>query len=247
MWHFLLYEFLSVAGVIQPDDDKEGRGDQHVYPAMENGVEEYLRVLVNGNVVGVQEDIPLADTEAAVHHVKDEPDDDDDHGGPVAVLDGGAQHEGERADKEGGSHCLEGQVHRGDGHDGKVGEYCQDERDDKAENVRDQKTEQPYFVAIVGDAEDDLDNFGILVVLQPEAHRVEDEQDARQHQHLVGGGLRDFVVTQQVHHHGDYKEHEGTQHEVQEFVPEDDLDVVLYQFLYRYPKLNHNRGRFIVL
>ena len=53
-----LYEFLPVAGVVQSDDDKEGRGDQHVYPAMENGVEEYLRVLVNGNIIRVEEDVP---------------------------------------------------------------------------------------------------------------------------------------------------------------------------------------------
>ena len=50
---FLLYKFLPVSGVIQSEDDKEDRGDQHVHPAMEDRVEKYLRVLVNGNIVRI--------------------------------------------------------------------------------------------------------------------------------------------------------------------------------------------------
>ena len=50
---FVLYKFLPVSGIIQSVDDKEDRGDQHVHPAMEDRVEEYLRVLVNGNIVRI--------------------------------------------------------------------------------------------------------------------------------------------------------------------------------------------------
>ena len=121
------------------DDDKEGGGDQHVYPAMENGVEEDLRVLVEGDIVRVEEDVPLTCTEAFIHRVKDESDDDDDHGGSVAVLDGGAQHKRERTDKEGGHHDLKGQVHRGDRYNGEIREECQKEGDNKADDVRDQE------------------------------------------------------------------------------------------------------------
>lgn len=130
-----------MAGVVQTDDDKEGRSDQHVYPAMENGVEEYLRVFIEGNIVWIEEDVPLAGTEAFFHHKEDQPDDDNDHGGSVAVLDGGAQHEGERTDKEGGYHSLQGEVHRGNGHDGEIREQCKDQRDDEADDIRDQEPE----------------------------------------------------------------------------------------------------------
>lgn len=60
-----------MAGVVQTDDDKEGRSDQHVYLAMENGVEEYLRVFIEGNIVWIEEDVPLAGTEAFFHHKED--------------------------------------------------------------------------------------------------------------------------------------------------------------------------------
>ena len=60
-----------MAGVVQTDDDKEGRSDQHVYLAMENGGEEYLRVFIQRNIVRVQENVPLAGTEAFFHHKED--------------------------------------------------------------------------------------------------------------------------------------------------------------------------------
>lgn len=65
---FVLYKFLPVSGVVQSEDDKEDRGDQHIHPAMEDRVEKYLRVLVNGNIVGIQENIPLAIPDSSLYH-----------------------------------------------------------------------------------------------------------------------------------------------------------------------------------
>ena len=65
---FVLYKFLPVSGVVQTKDDKEDRGNQHVHPAMEDRVEEYLRVLVNGNIVRIQENVPLAVPDSSLHH-----------------------------------------------------------------------------------------------------------------------------------------------------------------------------------
>lgn len=65
---FVLYKFLPVSGVIQSEDDEEDGGDQHVHPAMEDCVEKYLRVLVNGNIVRIQENVPLAVPDSSLHH-----------------------------------------------------------------------------------------------------------------------------------------------------------------------------------
>ena len=65
---FVLYKFLPVSGVVQSEDDKEDRGDQHIHPAMEDCVEKYLWVLVNGNIVGIQENIPLAIPDSSLYH-----------------------------------------------------------------------------------------------------------------------------------------------------------------------------------
>ena len=65
---FVLYKFLPVSGVVQAKDDKEDRGNQHVHPAMENRVEKYLRVFINGNIVGIQENIPLAIPDSSLYH-----------------------------------------------------------------------------------------------------------------------------------------------------------------------------------
>ena len=65
---FLLYKFLPVSGVVQSEDDKEDRGDQHIHPAMEDRVEKYLRVLINGDIVGIQENVPLAIPDSSLYH-----------------------------------------------------------------------------------------------------------------------------------------------------------------------------------
>ena len=65
---FVLYKFLPVSGVVQSEDDKEDRGDQHIHPAMEDRVEKYLRVLVNGDIVRIQEDVPLAFPDSSLYH-----------------------------------------------------------------------------------------------------------------------------------------------------------------------------------
>ncbi len=65
---FVLYKFLPVSGVVQTKDDKEDRGNQHVHPAMEDRVEEYLRVLVNGNIVRIQENVPLTIPDSSLYH-----------------------------------------------------------------------------------------------------------------------------------------------------------------------------------
>ena len=65
---FVLYKFLPVSGIIQSEDDKEDRGDQHIHPAMEDRVEKYLRVLINGDIVGIQENVPLAIPDSSLYH-----------------------------------------------------------------------------------------------------------------------------------------------------------------------------------
>ena len=53
---FVLYKFLPVSGVVQTKDDKE------------DSVEEYLRVLVNGNIVRIQENVPLTIPDSSLYH-----------------------------------------------------------------------------------------------------------------------------------------------------------------------------------
>ena len=50
--------------------------------------------------------------------------------------------------------------------------------------IRYQQTEQPHFIAVIRDTENNLDNLGILVVLYPEAHRVNIRHNGGTH---VGG------------------------------------------------------------
>ena len=65
---FVLYKFLPIPCIIQPEYDEEDRGDQHIHPAMEDRVEKYLRIFINGDIVRIQEDIPLAVPDSPLYH-----------------------------------------------------------------------------------------------------------------------------------------------------------------------------------
>ena len=64
----ILYKLLPIPCIIQSENDKKDRGDQHIHPAMEDRVEKYLRVLVNGDIVRIQEDVPLAFPDSSLYH-----------------------------------------------------------------------------------------------------------------------------------------------------------------------------------
>ena len=235
-----LNEFLPVAGVIQAEDDEKKGGDNHVEPIIEHRVEVNLRVNIQGHVEGVEVDVPGGILEGAVHEAQHEGDDDNHHGGTVAVLDGRAEEERKGADEKSRHQHLKGETHGRHGNYQPVGNHRQHEGDDKANDVSDEQAQEPHLVAVIRDTEDNLHDFSILIILEAKAHGIEHQEDARENEHGIGRSGRDFIVAEELRHHRYDEEAQGRQHEIEKLVAEDNLDIILHQFFYRNPKLYHN-------
>ena len=124
---------------------------------------------------------------------------------------------------------MQGEVHGRDFHYQPIGQQGEEQGQGEADDVGYQQAEEPDFVTVVGDAEDNLDDFGVLVILDAEAGGVEDEQDGGHQQHAVAGRHGDFIVGEKADAHRQDIEPDGAQDEIEELVAEDDFDVVFGQ------------------
>ena len=105
-----LDEFFAVLHLIEPCQQENEAGEEDEEAVVKDCVVEDLGVAVDGDVKGVEEDVPAADLQGFAETEQNEPDDDDEYCRAIAVAHHGAQHEAEQADEKHGHHDLQGEV-----------------------------------------------------------------------------------------------------------------------------------------
>jgi hypothetical protein len=151
---------------------------------------------VAGDGEGIQEYVPegIGDRVDGVHENEEyQAEDDHDYGCAVAAFGDCGEHEGEVPEKEHGEYQLGGHFEYVDRIQQQAGDVGEDDEDEIVGDVYHEHADAPYFVAVVGYAEDDFEDAVVFVVLYAEYDRVEDEQQAGEQQQAVYGTFVDFT------------------------------------------------------
>ena len=172
----ILHKFLSLLKIEQSHQQENQSAGKQYYPVFRGDDRPGGLIYVISRAEGIQKNIELALTKAILKDHEEDSEDYHYYGRAVPVSYNSRKHECHHTQEQNRDHhlcCHSENLEFYDHYRGEKGE----EQHDQVSNHEDQDDPyQPYFVPVIGNAEQDLDRPGILIVLDTENRRIKDKE-----------------------------------------------------------------------